>query len=86
MKTVRIDYTVYSPGFEGSCWDLRTPKRVKSRARSLGRGARIYKNYNKDKELDWWTDKRLWVCDGALFVSRPRGEAHLADGPDLDLG
>ena len=80
MKNVRIDYTVYPPDFvrgEGPCWDFRTLNRAKAAARSLGAGARIDRNFNKDKLLDWWSYKNYWIWDGRSFLKRPGGDVNL---------
>ena len=49
IKRIKIDYTVYTPNYHpgDGCWDLRNFERAKQRARGLGIGSRIYRNFNQ---------------------------------------
>jgi len=52
MKGVRIDYTIYSPGYApgvGECWDNRTLRGARKKARELGVGSLIVRNFNRNK-------------------------------------
>jgi hypothetical protein len=74
----RIDYTVYPPNFvpgKGPCWDFQTFTKAKRRARGLGIGARVYRNFNqinkRDEPIgDWWGGKYFWVWSGSSFEKR----------------
>ncbi len=77
IKRVRIDYTVYSPNYHpgDGCWDLRTLESAKRKARGLGAGSRIYRNFNQTNKLgmilgDWWTGTHYWTWTGGLFLRR----------------
>jgi hypothetical protein len=66
IQRVKIDYTVYAPNYQqgAGCWDLRTLERAKQRARGLGEGSCIYRNFNQTNKRgqilgDWWTGKIL---------------------------
>jgi hypothetical protein len=80
IERIRIDYTVYSPNYrpgEGLCLGFDTFQKAKARARGLGAGSRVYRNFNqknkKDQVLgDWWTANRYWLWDGAT----PREALH----------
>jgi hypothetical protein len=74
-KTVRIDYTVYRPGHQpgDTCGDFRTFKRAMSAARGLGRGSRIYRNFNEESKHgkiphNWWSCKIYWMWNGNSFI------------------
>ncbi len=74
MRRIRIDYTVYPPDFnpDGSpCWDFRTFTKAKRRAKKLGEGALVYRNFNeidkKGQPGDWWGGKYYWRWTGARF-------------------
>lgn len=83
MKRIRIDYTVYPPNFSpgDGCWDFRTFQRAKSASRSLGIGARIYRNFNKRGRAgeveDWWSGKLFWLWNGNAFQRRPGGDVNV---------
>jgi hypothetical protein len=73
IRTIKIDYTVYSPNYRpgAGCWDLRTLESAKRKARGLGAGSRIYRNFNQTNKrgnIDWWTGKHCWTWTGALFL------------------
>jgi hypothetical protein len=77
INRIRIDYTVYRPNHDPGdvCWDLRTLERARQRARGLGPGSRIYRNFNqtnkRGQELgDWWTDRFFWIWSGKLFIRK----------------
>jgi hypothetical protein len=75
INRIRIDYTVYPPDFkpgESPYWDFRTFTKAKFRARVLGVGARVYRNFNQTNKRgqplgDWWGDKYFWRWTGARF-------------------
>jgi hypothetical protein len=70
MKRVRIDYTVYSPDYApaiGECWDFRTLHGARKKARELGVGSLIVRNFNRDKPWDWWQSGFCWLWDGFAF-------------------
>jgi|SRR5258708_7572392 hypothetical protein len=75
IQRIRIDYTVYPPDFkpgESPCWDFRTFTKAKFRARVLGVGARVYRNFNQTNKRgqplgDWWGDKYFWRWTGTRF-------------------
>lgn len=79
IRRMKIDYTVYSPNYEpgmGLCLDFRNLQKAKSRARGLGVGARVYRNFNQTNKKgqilgDWWSDNRYWLWDGATFKRLP---------------
>jgi hypothetical protein len=71
IKRIKIDYTVYPPNYHhgDGCWDLRNFERAKQRARGLGAGSRIYRNFNQTNKRDqilgdWWTGKHFWTWNG----------------------
>jgi len=73
MKRVRIDYTIYSPGYTrdiGECWDYPSLRRAKNKAQKLGVGSLIVRNFNRDKPLDWWQSTYCWLWDGFTFSKR----------------
>ena len=77
IDRVTIDYTVYPPNYHpgDGCWDLRTFERAKRRARGLGTGSRIYRNFNQTNKRgqvlgDWWTGKIFWIWSGKLFIRK----------------
>jgi len=73
IRRIRIGYTLYSPDYKresGLCLDFATFGSAKRRARGLGRGSNIVRNFNqrsKDGSTDWWQDERCWYFDGAGF-------------------
>lgn len=75
VQRIRIDYTVYPPNFkpgESPWWDFRTFTKAKFRARVLGVGARVYRNFNQTNKRgqplgDWWGDKYFWRWTGTRF-------------------
>jgi hypothetical protein len=76
INRVRINYTVYPPDHQPDqpIWIFRTFERAKSSARSLGSGARIYREFNQTNKRgktlgDWWSGKHLWIWNGASFES-----------------
>ena len=78
IERIRIDYTVYAPNYEPGkgCWDLRTLQRAKRFARTLGPGARVYRNFNQTNKRgkilgDWWSGKSYWTWDGRRFQKKP---------------
>jgi hypothetical protein len=79
IRRIQIDYTVYSPNYRpgvGVCLDFRNLQRAKSRARGLGAGARVYRNFNQKNKKgqilgDWWSCDRYWLWDGATFKRLP---------------
>jgi hypothetical protein len=70
---VRINYTLYSPAYDrqtGLCLDFETLAAAKRRARGLGPGTVLVRNFdqaNKDGGSDWWQDGRCWLFDGRDF-------------------
>ncbi len=61
MKNVRIDYTVYSPGYKssrnskgepqegsGECWDAISMRNAKRLAKRFGTGSIIVRNFNQN--------------------------------------
>lgn len=77
IKRIIIDYTVYPPNYHpgDGCWDLRNFERAKQRARGLGLGSRIYRNFNQTNKRgqilgDWWTGKFSWTWNGMIFQRR----------------
>jgi hypothetical protein len=75
IKGAKIDYTVYPANYHpgDGCWDLRTLESAKRKARGLGTGSRIYRNFNQDnkrRNIDWQTGKHYWVWTGALFLRK----------------
>jgi hypothetical protein len=82
IKRIKIDYTVYSPNYHpgDGCWDLRNFERAKQRARGLGAGSRIYRNFNQTNKRgkilgDWWTGTHYWTCTGVLFLRKLDNDA-----------
>ncbi len=74
IRRIRIDYTVYPPDSKpnGSpCWDFRTFTKAKRRAKALGIGALVYRNFNEINENgqpgDWWGAKHFWRWTGRRF-------------------
>jgi hypothetical protein len=75
IQRIKIDYTVYSPSYKpgiGLCLDFRTLPKAKSRARGLGVGSRVYRNFNQKNKKgqvlgDWWSSDRYWLWDGTTF-------------------
>jgi hypothetical protein len=62
IQRIRIDYTVYPPDFKpgkSPCWDFRTFTKAKRKAKGLGNGARVYRNFNQTNKRgqplgNWW--------------------------------
>jgi hypothetical protein len=87
IERIRIDYTVYSPNYrpeEGLCLDFGTFTKAKARARNLGAGSRVYRNFNQKNKNgqvlgDWWWDDRYWRWDGATFKRFPADSDVTAD-------
>jgi hypothetical protein len=87
IERIRIDYTVYSPNYkpgEGLCLEFDTFQRAKARARGLGAGSRVYRNFNqknkKGKILgDWWTGNCFWLWDGSKFKKVPDSSPVVGD-------
>jgi hypothetical protein len=82
IERIKIGYTVYAPNYHPGvgCWDLRTLERAKQRARGLGEGSRIYRNFNQTNKCgqilgDWWTGKHYWIWTGVIFLRRFDNEA-----------
>lgn len=76
-KSLRIDYTVYSPDHQPGdvCWDFRTLNKAKSAARGFGPGSRIYRNFNLESKHnkmphDYWSSKFYWNWIGHSFVRK----------------
>jgi hypothetical protein len=73
---IKIDYTVYPPDFkpgESPCWDFRTFTKAKRKARGLGVGGRVYRNFNQTNKRgrilgDWWGSKFFWRWNGSTFA------------------
>jgi hypothetical protein len=76
MAIRRIDYTVYPPEFkpgESPSWEFGTFTKAKRKARALGIGALVYRNFNqtnKQRPSDWWGDKHFWRWTGSRFQRR----------------
>lgn len=77
IHRIRINYTVYPPDFlpdKSPCWDFRTFTKAKSKARGLGIGALVYRNFNQaDKDqpvANWWGDRYFWFWSGLSFEKR----------------
>jgi hypothetical protein len=79
IERIRIDYTVYSPNYQpgkGLCLGFDTFQKAKARARGLGAGSRVYRNFNQRNKKgqvlgDWWTADRYWLWDGTHFRRLP---------------
>ena len=76
IQRIRIDYTVYPPDFKpgqkSPCWDFRTFTKAKRKAKGLGVGARVYRNFNQTNKRGqilggWWGDKYFWRWTGTRF-------------------
>ena len=74
MKGLRIDYTIYSPdhtpGGQGECWDHPTVRGARKKAKELGIGSLVVRNFNlgnKRGSSDWWQTPYCWVWDGFAF-------------------
>jgi hypothetical protein len=72
IRRIRVDYTVYPPNFQPGrdvCWDFMTVTKAKARARQLGPGSRVYRNYNQTNKRgkplgNWWGGKAyVWTGD-----------------------
>jgi hypothetical protein len=77
IKRIRIDYTVYSPNYHpgDGCWDLQTLENAKRKARGLGPGTRIYRNFNQTNKRgqilgDWWTGNNYWPQAASMLLAR----------------
>lgn len=87
IERIKIDYTVYSPDYrpgEELCLGFDTFQKAKSRARGLGVGSRVYRNFNqrnKKGEMlgNWWTADHYWLWDGTVFKRRPDSSPVVAD-------
>lgn len=83
IHRIRIDYTVYSPNYapgEGPCWDFGTFTKAKRKARGLGIGALVYRNFNQTNKGgavgDWWGNRYFWRWTGSHFERlRERGKS-----------
>jgi hypothetical protein len=73
-KGPHIDYTVYSSGYQpgaGECWDFRSIRRARNKARAFGAGSQIVRNFNQENRgeaHDWWQAEFCWVYDGVNFL------------------
>jgi hypothetical protein len=73
IRRVRINYTLYSPDYDratGVCLDFDTLDSAKRRARDLGTGTMIVRNFdvsNKDGSTEWYQAERFWIFDGRSF-------------------
>jgi len=75
INRVRIDYTVYPPAFkpgEDPYWDLQTFTKAKRKARQLGVGSSVHRNFNQTNKrdppgIDWWSGKYCWRWTGSQF-------------------
>jgi hypothetical protein len=76
MKGQRIDYTVYSPNYvpgAGECWDHSTIRGAKFKAKKLGIGSKIIRNFNQENRAktwigNWWQSPYCLIWDGEEFV------------------
>ncbi len=74
IRRIRINDALYSPAYEratGLCLDFDTFAAAKRRARGLGSGTVLVRNFDhvdKDGNTDWWQDGRCWLFDGRQFV------------------
>jgi hypothetical protein len=75
---IKIDYTVYAPNHQPGkvCWDLRNLRAARRKARALGAGSEIVRNFNQTNKRgkilgDWWTGNHYWIWTGSLFRRRP---------------
>jgi hypothetical protein len=72
MKRTRIDYTIYSPNYvpgTGECWDYPTLRGAKKKAKELGVGSLIIRNFNLNRNVpvNWWQSRLCLVWDGFIF-------------------
>lgn len=74
LKRVRIDYTIYSPDYSGDrksridqCWDFPTIAGARKKAKELGVGSLVIRNFNRSWPSDWWQTRFCWVWDGFAF-------------------
>ena len=74
MKGLRIDYTIYSPDYApgaGECWDYPTFRGARRKAKTLGIGSLLVRNFNREHTegvVDiWWQSTYCWVWDGLVF-------------------
>jgi len=85
MRLVHVDYTIYSPSYRatrdsegnpqdghGECWDCPTIRSAKRKAKDLGIGSTIVRNFNQayrpDGGGEWWQADFCWVWNGLSFV------------------
>jgi hypothetical protein len=82
IRRIRINYTLYSPEYlpgTGLCLDFDTFAAAKSRARGLGCGTVLVRNFDqldKDGGMDWWQDGRCWLFDGRQFIRTTTANPH----------
>jgi len=86
MKGLRIDYTIYSPDYSGDpklrtgeCWDFHTIRGARKKAKELGVGSLVVRNFNREHTegvVDiWWQSPYCWVWNGFAFKKvYPLGE------------
>ncbi len=77
MKRTRIGYTIYSPDYShslrvGECWDYGTIRGAKRKARELGIGAIVIRDFTHANRAglpvgDWWQTQFCWVWNGFEF-------------------
>lgn len=73
IQRITINYTLYSPLYDrqsGLCLDFDTFESAKKRARGLGAGCVLVRNFdqkNKNGNSDWWQEEFCWYFDGAKF-------------------
>jgi hypothetical protein len=74
MKGLRIDYTIYSPDYApgaGECLDYPTFRGAKRKAKALGAGSLVIRNFNREKVNGvvniWWQSPYCWVWNGLVF-------------------
>jgi len=76
IRRIRVDYTVYPPNLnpgKGVCWDFQTFTKAKRKAKALGVGTRVYRNFNQTNKAgqilgDWWGGQYFWVWTGKEFT------------------
>lgn len=74
MKRLRIDYAIYSPDYSsgaGECWDYPTFRGAKRKAKALGVGSLVVRNFNREwidgTFDDCWQSSFCWVWNGFVF-------------------
>jgi hypothetical protein len=84
LRITSVNYTIYSPNYRshrdsqgclqdghGECWDYPDIRSAKRKAKELGMGSLIVRNFNQADRPGrlgaWWQSSFCWVWNGVVF-------------------